>query len=114
MLARALAEIGGTICHDLPESADILLNHSDDSDEQLIILNNLQRHACYRDAYSWRNELARMEQNWFAPLLQALKKKQFQQLKLTVISRNSTWNFMLTPGKLWKFWVTIHPLETYS
>ncbi|KXK45641.1 hypothetical protein [Nitrosomonas europaea] len=114
VLVHALAEMGKVMCHDLPENADEVLNHSGNSGEQLIVLDNLQKYACYRDAYNWRNELMKMERDWFDPLFQALKKRQIQQLKLTIVNESSTKDFVLTPGSLWKFWAAVRPLGTYS
>lgn len=110
----ALAKMGKIPCHALPENAEELLQHSDSSGEQLVFLDNLQSFASYRDAFHWRNELVKIEQNWFVPLLGALKKRQITRLKLTVIGKHSTRNFMLTPRSLWKFWAAVHPLESYS
>lgn len=114
MLVHALAEMGKIMHHDLPENAGELLRHSKNSGEQLIILDSLQKYACYRDAYNWRNELIKMERDWFSPLLQALKKKQIQRLKLTTVNESSTRDFVLTPGRLWKFWAAVHPLGIYG
>ena len=114
VLIHALTAMGKVACYDLPEIADKILNYDDNSGDQLIVLDNLQKYACYRDAYNWRNELMKMEQNWFYPLLQALKKRQIHQLKLTVVNENSTRDFVLTYSSLWKFWATVHPLGGYS
>lgn len=114
ILACALAEMGKVMCRDLPENASELLNYSENSGEQLIILDSLQKYACYRDAYHWRNELMKMEQNWFDPLLLALKKRQIHRLKLTIANESSTRNFVLTSANLWKFWATVRPLGNYS
>jgi len=112
-LACALAEIGRIENQALPKDANRALEQMNGSGEQLIILDSLQKYACYRDAYEWRNELVEMEEKWFAPLLRMLKKKQIQELRLTVTNENSTRDFILTPGMLWKFWVTVRPVETY-
>lgn len=114
ILASALAKMAKVTCHDLPEDAGELLRYSDDSGGQLVFLDNLQKYANYRDAFNWRNELTKIEQGWFAPLLQALRKKQITQLKLTVISEHSTRNFTLIPGSLWKFWAAVRPFGSYS
>lgn len=113
IFVSALAEMGKIPCHTLPENAEELLRYLDNSAEQLIFLNNLQKYACYKDAFHWRRELAEIEQNWFAPLLEAVKKKQITQLKLTAIGKHSTKNFMLTSNSLWKFWVVTRPLGSY-
>ncbi|MXS84925.1 hypothetical protein ABO04_03080 [Nitrosomonas sp. HPC101] len=114
ILARALAEMGKVVCHDLPEDVDELLQYPDDSGEWLVFLDNLRKYAGYKDVFNWRNELIKMEQSWFSPLLLALKRKQITQLKLTVISEHSSRSFTLTSGSLWKFWTTVRPLGSYS
>ncbi|WP_292965229.1 hypothetical protein [Nitrosomonas sp.] len=114
LFTRALAEAGGGMHHPLPKDADALLNHSSNVGRQLIVLDDLQKYAQYRDAYSWRNELVNLEKNWFLPLLQALRKKKIRQLKLTAVNENATRDFVVTPGDFWKFWASVHPLSVYS
>lgn len=112
-LACALAEMGRIKNQVLPKDANRVLEQMGVSGEQLIILDSLRKYACYRDAYEWRNELVEMEEKWFSPLLQMLRKKQIQELRLTVTNENSTRDFILTPSMLWKFWAAVRPVETY-
>ncbi len=113
VFARALAKASNIVCHGLPENA-AELRLAAGSGERLVVLSTLQKYACYRDAYMWRNELMKLEQNWFAPLLHMLKKKQITRLTVTTINEHSTNCFTMTPNHLWKFWVTPRSLEIYS
>jgi len=108
---NALAKMGKIPCSALPENVEELLQYSG---EQLIFLDNLQKYASYRDAFHWRSELERIEQDWFVPLLDALRKRRITQLKLTAIGKYSTKSFRLTFGGLWKFWTATRPFGTYS
>lgn len=114
VFAQALAEAGDIAFCNLPEDGSELLRQADNLGEQLIFLDNLQKYANYKDAFNWSNELARIEQNWFAPLLQALKRKQIIQLKITTVNNCSTKDFTLTPSSLRKFWATVRPVKSYG
>lgn len=114
LFAQALAGMENIVYRPLPKDASVLFGHSADADRQLIVLDSLRNYTHYRDAYSWRNELIALEQNWFAPLHQALKKKRIRQLRLTTVNENITRDFVVTPGDLWKFWVSVRPLSVYG
>lgn len=111
--ARALATTSKTEYYDLPESADQLLRDGEQTGEQLVVLDALQKYVCYRDAYGWRETLSKLEQNWFSVLLQALKDKRIKQLILTVTDSQPAGDFLMTPSHLWKFWLRNRPLSAY-
>jgi hypothetical protein len=114
VFAQGLAKMSQLEFYNLPEDGNKLMLHSSDSGEQLIFLDNLQKYANYRDVFNWRNELVKMEQNWFVPLLQGLRKKQITQLRITVINEHLTKDFTLTPNSFWKFWAKVRPLKSYN
>ena len=80
----------------------------------LAVLDALQEKTQYDNAYGWRESLKKLEQDWFAPLLAALKQGKLDQLTLTVISEHGDKNFTITRDDLWKFWRTAKPLGTYT
>ena len=111
--AQALSQASGVVGRHLPANAAEWLGEARSGD-QMIVLDHLQKYACYKDAYAWRNELVRLEQQWLMPLLQALKAKQIKRLVLTAIDDQAARRFTLTPNSLWKFWSTGRPLQSYA
>lgn len=110
---QALSKASGAVGCNLPANAGEWLGEARSS-EQMIVLDHLQKYACYKDAYAWRNDLVKLEQEWFVPLLQALKAKQIKRLELTAIDEHAVRRFTLTPNSLWKFWATGQPLQSYA
>jgi len=111
--AHALAKASGTIFNNLPRNAAVW-QQAAKSGEHLIILDDLQRFARYKDAHTWRNNLINLERDWFEPLLQALKTRQVMQLTLTTVNEFSTKSFCIRPKSLWRFWAAARSLDAYS
>jgi len=79
-LARGLARLLGQPAHTaLPTTASLL---KENSQQTLVILQHLLAPAQDQDAPAWRQALARLEQEWFAPMLQALIQGQLEQLEI--------------------------------
>ncbi|QEL55199.1 hypothetical protein [Chromobacterium paludis] len=96
---RWLAAQSGMAVDDAPFAFDGL----DDEADSVLLADALQAAAQYRDAWGWREGLERMERDWFAPLLLALRRGRLAQL--TLIAPGPA-GFVLTvkPADLWKFW----------
>jgi hypothetical protein len=58
-------------------------------------------------------ELRQAEQEWFAPLLAALKGRRITRLNMEIFIQNRHLHAELKPLDLWKFWRKPRPLETY-
>ncbi|MDT8364237.1 MAG: hypothetical protein RQ714_06265 [Nitrosomonas sp.] len=113
--AQGLADAHGMECRSLPDTAHAWLSSvQGDGRRQLILLDGLQKPACYRNIVTWRNELARFECDWFSPLLDLLKKNRISRLTLTVLGEDATRVFRLTPRSLWKLWAVSRPMEKYD
>ena len=112
MLPRALALLSGTQHTNLPANAEIWQETAKDGNH-LIVLDTLWRKTQYNNVYGWREDLKAFEQNWFAPLYNALKKGQITQLTLTAIEKNIVKDFTVTPKDLWKFWNMAKPFSCY-
>lgn len=111
--AQGLADASGMECRSLPSNAYDCIS-SAQGNQQLILLDSLQKYACYRDVAAWRNEITKLECDWFSPLLDLLKKGCIAKLTLTVLGERSTRIFSLTPRSLWKLWTVNHPIEKYN
>jgi hypothetical protein len=69
----------------------------------LLLQDSLLAAAQYRDAWGWREQLQRLENDWFAPLLQALKQGQFSSLRLASHGPAGV-DVSISRKDLWKFW----------
>jgi hypothetical protein len=113
ILPRSLALAHATDHAALPPTA-IAWRHSATAGNQLAVLDALQEKTQYDDVYGWRESLKKLEQDWFAPLLAALKQGRLDRLTLTTFSEYGSKDFTLTRDDLWKFWRTVKPLSTYA
>lgn len=102
-LLQLQAIAAGLPCDAAPYACDGLLAAAGNSEHILLLQDALLAAAQYRDAWGWREQLQRMEQDWFAPLLQLLRQGQLQQLRLLC---HGPAGFELTISRraLWKFW----------
>lgn len=112
-LMQGLANAAGMKCLSLPSNVSEWLSSVRDK-RQVIVLDNLSKSVCYRDIVTWRNELVKLEDTWFSPLLDLLNKRQIAKLTVTVLGKRATKIFSLTPSSLWKLWTKSQPINKYS
>jgi hypothetical protein len=98
VLARGLALAHECRTAALPASAQEWWRQADDAMEQLLVLPS--------------ESLTRLEQDWFAPLLDMLRKGQVARLTLHLVDETVN-SFTVTRTDLWKFWHRARPLENY-
>jgi hypothetical protein len=79
-------------------------------DTLYMVLDPLEAAAQFRDAWGWREALKRLEQDWFAPMLAALKAGQLKELVLSC-DGEAGFTLHITPRQLWKFWQPGQPLS---
>ena len=70
----------------------------------LVVLDTLLKPAQRLDLESWRNALEALERDWFAPLADAVKRGQLNELQLTAPSDRGTLHVRLRSAERWKFW----------
>ncbi len=93
LLAKGLSMIAATPFEVLPETyTDINVN--DASYNGLIVINSFQKYSYYHDLEGWLEALLSVESNWFSPLLNAYKRKEFDQLTIrtdinSIVAENS-------------------------
>lgn len=80
--------------------------------KHLLVLDSLRPAACYGTPQAWKERLAQLEQHWFAPLLQALRKGTIE-LTLHAPAPQGTLDFNLSRSSLWKLWRRPQPLIYY-
>ncbi len=96
-LARGLARAGAVE----PATPDVAsaLQH-----DTVVVLDTLLPAARQLDLDAWRTELARVEREWFAPLVTALRAGRLQSLNLTAPGDRNTVELQARSGDRWKFW----------
>lgn len=105
VLARGLARAAG-----LEASAPHALPGAD----TLVVLDALHTPALHLDIERWREALQRLETEWFAPLLAALKAGRSEPLRITAPGDRATLELTLTARGLWKFWRRPRPLDSLT
>jgi hypothetical protein len=81
-----------------------------------VLLDHFLEPSINSDWAYWLEAMHTLEDNWFAPALQAIKQRQLQRLDLVFNDAASLTTFTLTPRHLWKFWVkdSLAPLFSLS
>jgi len=110
-LASGLAMAGNIPHQTLPANADAWLNMAQ-AGSHLLVLDSLRPAARYGTPHAWRERLAQLEQQWFAPLEQALRKGAIQ-LTLHAPTPHGTLSFNASRGSLWQLWRRQRPLIHY-
>ena len=77
----------------------------------LVVLDALRAPALYREADAWASTIQELERNWFAPLLDALKRRTLQSVSLLTDSGQS---FELTASQARRWWRFKKALATHA
>lgn len=109
---RSLAIACGTSHAELPVSLDVW-RYSSISGKHFVFLDSLYGKSKYGDVYGWRESIKELEQQWFVPLLNMLKKSILNQLTITTINKGNIINFSISRNSLYKFWHISRPLSAY-
>ena len=79
-----------------------------------LVLDQLRGCAQQGDLYQWREALQRLESDWFAPLLAALKEGKIKRLTLTAFGEERMHEVTMQRGALWRFWRHAKPLAALA
>ena len=112
ILAKGLSMIAATPFQELPKNYHELKEKAS-SYNGLIVLNSFQMFSYYHDLEGWLEALLAIEENWFSPLLTALKSKQVDEL----IIRTEMNEIKLNTSSRYKFWMkkkTLNSLKQKS
>lgn len=71
----------------------------------MLVLNHLLESALANDWARWLEDVKRLEEDWFAPLLQALKSGKLDQISLITTHDSRISRYTATRSSLRKFWV---------
>jgi hypothetical protein len=81
-LARALAALGATPCHSLPEDAAEWLEERHDEGAQLLLIESLRDPAQLDDVEGWREAVTVVDEAWLRPLWEALRRRRLAVLDI--------------------------------
>ncbi|MBK5104299.1 MAG: regulator [Burkholderiales bacterium] len=113
-LAAGLAQAARIAARKLPVDAAELLHNGAATGVNLILLEDLREAAQYGDAHAWRTGLARLERDWFAPLLGELRQERIGMLSLHGLGPALALSVETTRGDLRRFWRRVKPLQDYA
>ena len=111
--AAGVAHAGRIAAHNLPGDAAELLRASASEGVNLILLDGLRGAAQYGDARGWREALAQLERDWFAPLLAALTQERIGMLTVHALGPGGVRSVETARGDLRRFWRRAKPLADY-
>ncbi len=100
VVGRALARIADIPCLPVPETANQWLSETSGGKE-LLVLDKGRYISRFEESRTWLQLLGELDEQWFAPLLAALKKGELERLE---IYGGGNRLFQLTPRALWRFW----------
>ena len=112
--AAGLAQAARIAARDVPDSAADLLRASASEGVNLIVLDRLRGALQYGDAHGWREALQRLERDWFAPLLAALRQERIGMLSLHALGPAGALSAEVTRGDLRRFWRRVRPLAHFA
>jgi hypothetical protein len=112
-LARGLAQASGAQAQELAANARGWLADVASAGHAgigLAVLNSLAAPSQYGQADAWREALAKLERDWFAPLLGALREGTIGMLTLHLIGLEHALQVEVTRSDLRRFWRRRQPL----
>jgi hypothetical protein len=113
-VACSFGQVSGTPTEALPETGAAWLSSATPAIQCGLVLDQLRGCAQQGDLYRWRETLQRLESNWFAPLLAALKEGKIKRLTLTAFGEDRMHEVSMPRGALWRFWRATKPLAALA
>lgn len=111
-LAGAFAQAAGIPYQVSPD--DLTSCVDDNEGDVLIVWEGLRRPLQQGDLHAWRDSVERLEQNYIAPLWEALSNGRIKQLRLNVLNAGVAQRFVLTRSAVWKPWRLSKSLTQYA
>lgn len=84
--------------------------YEDAAGSRLVLLDDLARPARQLEAMAWRDALSRLEQDWFSPLVDALRARRCKALTLVGFGAGKGFELQVSATDLWKIWRGPQPL----
>ncbi len=111
-LARGIGRAAGARDEPLARHVPEWLGRLPADGRHLALLDALRAPQAFDDTAEWTKEIARLEDEWFAPLLGALREGRIDMLTLHVPDGADRTSHELVPGDLRRFWKRPKPIET--
>jgi hypothetical protein len=114
-LAAAVATRAGVDALPLPANAGSWqrANHDKADAHHLIVLEQLASAAQYGDADAWRERIAGLEKDWFAPLVAALGKNGLDRVVVATLDASAANRYECGPRVRWAAWRRPRPLAAH-
>jgi len=109
-LARGLAQASGAQAQELAANARGFLARAGHAGIDLAVLDSLAAPSQYGQAQAWRDALSKLELDWFAPLLAALRQGTIGMLTLHLLGLEHALQVEVTRSDLRRFWRRRQPL----
>ena len=113
-VALGLARSAGARRRLLPESAAAWLERAPDDGRHLVVLDALRVPLALAQEPEYRERLAALEREWFAPLLAALRAGRIGMLSVHVPDAEPGASFETVRGDLRRFWRRPRAIEHYA
>jgi hypothetical protein len=113
-LAAGLALGSGAAVLPLAADAERWLRACGDEGVELLVLDALRDPAAYGEVERWRERLAALERDWFAPLLDALGRGRIGMITLHAIGAGGAFDAETTRQDLRRFWRRRQSLASYA
>lgn len=112
-LARGLALVSGAQAQEPAANAQDWLNQPAHAGLGLFVLDSLAAPSQYGHVEAWREALSKLELDWFAPLLAALRLGAIGMLTLHLLGPERTLQVEVTRSDLRRFWRRRQPLARW-
>jgi hypothetical protein len=109
-ISLALARLSATAAEEVPEGFDAWRRRADAPGRHLVVLSEACRASAPGDNAGWREAMSRLEQNWMAPLLRALKA---EKLSKAILITDTGLQFTLDARQARRWWRRRQPLRQY-
>ena len=109
-ISLSLARLSDTATADIPEGFDAWRLQAGKLGEHLVVLADVQDASSRGDVARWREAMNRLEKNWMAPLLQALKAGELSKVMLIT---DTGLRFALDARQIRRWWRRRQPLRHY-
>ncbi|HZE60876.1 MAG TPA: hypothetical protein VE085_09985 [Burkholderiales bacterium] len=113
-LALGLARAAGVRHRPLPASATAWLDHAPEEGRHFVVLDALRAPLALEEKGEYQEALARLERDWFAPLLAALRDGRIGMVTIHVPDAAECLAYETIRGDLRRFWRRPRSLEHYA
>ena len=112
-LTAGLARATGVTARPAPANAEALFPHLPPGTQHLVVLDDLLGPVQYENGPDYRDALARLETDWFAPLRRALSAGRLKELRLHATTTYAALTWECRRLDSWRVWQRPQPLADF-